>query len=217
MGEVDERLMSASVQELSSAQRSEAVAVLCEAFRDYPVMRYVLAGAEGEYDRRLEVLVDFICERRLEDRGSVLGLEADGALAGVAVVDDPGSGEGIDEEEQRQRVRQLVGAIGGDAVSRLKTYDEVGDALMPAGGYHYLGMLGVLRRFQGRGLARDLVEATQALAEASPRSTGVCLHTETAKNVPLYEHLGYEVVGEADLDALHTWCMFRPCRVEEPG
>ncbi len=60
------------------------------------------------------------------------------------------------------------------------------------------------------GLGRVLVEATQALAVRSAVSTGVCLHTETAKNVPLYEHLGFEVIDEAALGDLRTWCMMWP-------
>ncbi len=46
------------------------------------------------------------------------------------------------------------------------------------------------------GLSRD-----HAVSEA------VCLTTETPKNVPFYEHLGYEVAGEAHVDDLVSWSL----------
>jgi GNAT superfamily N-acetyltransferase len=205
---------ASSVATLSLGHLGEAVEVLSEAFYDYPVMRHVLRASGPRYGESLDQLVAFFCERRLAGPGSVLGVSVDGALAGVAVTDVPGSGDGEDdvaEEERRARVRRLVSQIGGEAVSRLREYDEVAENLMPAGSYHYLGMLGVRERFQGTGVGKRLVEATQASAEADRGSSGVCLHTETPGNVPLYEHLGFELVGEDEVAALRTWCMFWPC------
>ena len=199
--------MCLSVQRLSSVHRREVVQVLDDSFRDYPVMRFVLSDAGERYDAHLTALNDFFCDRRLADGGWVLGVRVDGELAGVAVLDAPEDDPGSDPEGHRRRVLRLVSAIGAGAVERLKIYDAAGDSLTPSGDYHYLGMLGVLERCQGLGIGRQLVEATQELAVASEISTGVCLHTETEKNVPLYEHLGFEVVGQADIAGLTTWCM----------
>jgi hypothetical protein len=52
------------VTRLSSAQTDDAVTVLCDAFQDYPVMRYVL-GPTGDYDRRLRTLVGFCVSARV--------------------------------------------------------------------------------------------------------------------------------------------------------
>lgn len=200
--------MSPSVERLNASQREEIVAVLNEAFHDYPVMRYVLADAGEHYVEQLTALNDYFCDRRFGDDGAVFGVSVDDELAGVAVLDAPvGPNEPQPDDHRRERVLRLVRAIGSHAVERLRAYDQVGDSLMPPGSYHYLGMLGVLRRCQGQGLGRLLVEATQALAEESTLSTGVCLHTETPGNVPLYERLGFEVVGEDEVAGLRTWCM----------
>ena len=169
-------------------------------------MRYLLAGAGAEYEHRLAFLVGFFCQRRLLGSGSVLGLMDGGSLAGVALLD--GVDESVDDEAQRDLVRRLAAVIGGEAMERLRAYDEAAEELIPDGVYHYLGMLGVRRASQGAGVGRRLVEASFEHVRAEPRSAGVCLHTEQPGNVPLYEHLGFEVVAEADVGPLHTWCMF---------
>ena len=72
-------------------------------------------------------------------------------------------------------------------------------------------MIGILRDQAGRGLGRALLDAIHTMSESDPDSTGVSLTTETAANVPLYEHCGYHIVGhEQILDGLETWGLFRP-------
>ncbi len=56
-----------------------------------------------------------------------------------------------------------------------------------------------------------MLDAIHTMSERDPDSTGVSLTTETAANVPLYEHCGYHIVGhEQILDGLETWGLFRP-------
>ena len=88
--------------------------------------------------------------------------------------------------------------------------DEAGESLLPEGDYHFLGMLGVVSRYQELGLGKKLVEATQALVADFPASSGICLDTESPGNVLFYERLGFEIVGEADVADMHTY----PCAKE---
>jgi hypothetical protein len=68
------------VTRLSTAQTEDAVSVLCDAFRDYPVMRYVL-GSNGDYDRRLRTLIGFFVSARVYRDEPVLGIhDRDGTL-----------------------------------------------------------------------------------------------------------------------------------------
>ena len=62
-----------------------------------------------------------------------------------------------------------------------------------------------------RGFGKALVAATKELARCSADSRGILLNTETEKNIPYYEKLGFRVVGEADADHVHTWSMFWSC------
>ena len=71
-------------------------------------------------------------------------------------------------------------------------------------------MVGVRHDEPGKGYARLLIHAVHDLSLNDPSSDGVALTTETAENVPLYEHFGYRVVGHEQLDGLETWMMYRP-------
>jgi GNAT superfamily N-acetyltransferase len=60
-----------------------------------------------------------------------------------------------------------------------------------------------------QGVGRRLLDAVADLANSDPGSGGVSLTTETRENVKLYEHCGYEVVGEARVaDEFQTWGLF---------
>jgi GNAT superfamily N-acetyltransferase len=75
-------------------------------------------------------------------------------------------------------------------------------------------MLAIPPRYQGRGLARPLMEAVRTLSREYPESRGVTLTTEQPKNVPLYRHFGYDVVARREIaPGLETWGFFRP----DPG
>ena len=59
---MDERLV---VERLGPYSRNEAVEVLCEAFRDYPVFRYALKDAGESYSRDLDALIGHFTDARL--------------------------------------------------------------------------------------------------------------------------------------------------------
>jgi hypothetical protein len=66
------------------------VTVLCDAFHDYPVMRYVL-GPSNDYDRRLRTLIGVFVAARVLRQELVLGVHDErGSLAAVGLVTLPG-------------------------------------------------------------------------------------------------------------------------------
>jgi GNAT superfamily N-acetyltransferase len=103
-------------------------------------------------------------------------------------------------------------AIGAAALDRLKRFEATSAGLEPGDPHYYLGIIGVRPGLQGRGFARTLVDELVGMSRTHPRSTGIALTTEQAGNVPLYRRFGFDVIGEADIDDLHTWVMFRPDR-----
>lgn len=196
------------VERLTPADGDAAIGTLCAAFYDYPVMRYTLADAGDDYDDRLRALVGFFCNKRLQQGWPVLGCRAEGRIAGVALVNEPGM---VSDAAVIKRLRaELVAAIGDDALGRFQRYEDESDLDAPQEPHHFLGVLGVHPDLQGRGLARPLLEELATMSDAHPRSAGVCLNTEDPANVPLYEHMGYRTLGRRTIDTLQTWCMFRP-------
>jgi GNAT superfamily N-acetyltransferase len=194
-------------ERLTQGDAGEAIDVLCAAFADYPVMRYVLADAGTRYDDRMRDLFGFFCNKRLARNWPVLGVRVDGQLAAVALISEPGGAPPPPELEALRA--ELAASIGDEALARLERYEEESDVDAPQEPHHFLGVLGVRPGNQGRGLARILLDELARMCAAHPESTGVCLNTEDADNVPLYEHMGYRVLGRRTIDSLETWCMFR--------
>lgn len=62
-----------TIRELLPDQAEDAVTVLCDAFYDYPVMRYVLRPS-SEYDHRLRSLIGFFVAARVLREELVLGI-----------------------------------------------------------------------------------------------------------------------------------------------
>jgi len=196
------------VERLTSANGDEAIETLCAAFYDYPVMRYTLADAGDDYDDKLRALIGFFCNKRLVQGWPVLGCRAEGRVAGVALVNEPGM---TPDATLVERLRtELAAAIGDEALNRFQRYEDESDLDAPPEPHHFLGVLGVHPDLQGSGLARPLLDEIAAMSEAHPESTGVCLNTEDPANVPFYVHMGYRTLARRTIDTLQTWCMFRP-------
>jgi ribosomal protein S18 acetylase RimI-like enzyme len=74
-------------------------------------------------------------------------------------------------------------------------------------------MIGVSPAARGTGIARRLLDHVHAISRDDTGSAGVTLTTESAPNVGLYEHFGYQVIGHAQVEpGLETWGMYRPDR-----
>jgi ribosomal protein S18 acetylase RimI-like enzyme len=189
------------------ATADDVVRVVCEAFADYPVMRYVL-GDRGDYAERLRTLIGFFHGARVLRDDAILGIAENGRLIAVALCSLPDRVAPPELDLLRDRT---WAALGADARAR---YDDCVRAWESTGVDEpniHVNMLAVLPEHQGRGLARALLERVQAMSRERADSHGVTLSTESERNVALYQHLGYGVVGQATIaPGLETWDFFRP-------
>jgi GNAT superfamily N-acetyltransferase len=185
--------------------------VFCDAFAEYPVMRYVL-GPGGNSPSRLRQLIGYFVLRRVRLGGALFGARAaDGTLAGVATMTAPV--ESVAPPDLLAARDRVFDALGHDARLRYEAYAKAATLFGSIGPHHHLNMLGVRRAWHGQGLGRQLLSAVSDLANADSQSSGVSLTTETSENVELYEHCGYTVIGEARVaEAFDTWGLFRPKR-----
>lgn len=195
------------VERLTTAARAEAVEVLAAAFHDYPVMRFVLKDAGPAYEARLRALIGVFCDVRLMCGFPLLGLREGGLLAAVAGINDPAPGPWPPSLQAAWAA--LSRTLGPPAFDRLERFEAASVRLAPAVPHYFLGIIGVRPDLQGRGLARTLIDELIRMSETHRHSTGICLTTERAENLPVYRRFGFQVIGEADIDELHTWVMFR--------
>jgi GNAT superfamily N-acetyltransferase len=203
--------MSLKVEVLAPEDTPAILDVLCDAFADYPVMRYVL-GPDGHTPSRLRQLIGYFVLRRVRLGGPLFGARAtDGALTGVATMTPPV--EAVAPPDLLAARDRVFDALGQDCRIRYDAYANAAKFFGSVGPHHHLNMLGVRQALHGRGVGRLLLNAVADLANADPNSSGVSLTTETTGNVKLYEHCGYQVVGEARVaDSFPTWGLFQPRR-----
>lgn len=206
--EPDSRTEGRTVEELPAERSEEAVAVLCDSFSDYPVMRYVIGAAADEYDGRLKTLIGFFVAARYSRGEPVLAVSDGGKAVAVAILTPPIQREAPAElAEHRAQVWEELGAA---ARGRYEAMGEAWQEFAIAEPHYHLNMIGVHRSYSGRGLARLLLDAVHEMSRRDPRSTGVSLTTEIESNVALYQHFGYDLVGHVKVpDAPDTWVFFR--------
>lgn len=196
-----------SVRVLGESDVADAADVLCESFYDYPVMRFAL-GTPDNYDHQLRTLIHFFVMSRVFRKEVLLGVGEPGNLTAAATISYP---DGRESPPEMSALRETVWAELG-SVARAR-YDAFGAACaqfqldVPQ---THLNMLGVRRSAQGTGLGRRLVDFVHQMSRDDASSTGVSLSTEDEANIAFYEHLGYKLVGSADVSPeLHTWSFFR--------
>jgi GNAT superfamily N-acetyltransferase len=194
----------------SEATVEAVTTLLCEAFADYPVMRFVL-GPREDYPARLRTLIGLFVANRAVPGDPFFAVTDGTELGGVALCTPPNPPAASPAlEEIRERAWT---ALGADARERyaacVRAWTDVGIAEPNV----HLNMLAVHPRCWGRGLARPLLEQVHALSRELPASRGVTLTTEDPGNVPLYRYFGYELVDRRRIaPELETWGFFRPDR-----
>jgi len=187
----------------------DVVDVLADAFRDYPVMRWVV-GPDGDVQARVLRLIELFVSRRVMRGGPMFGVFDADRLVGAAILTLPV------EPESPPGITALADAawrdLGEAARGRYQVYAEATSPFFAGvGPHHHLNMIGIRASHAGRGLARPLLEAVHEMAHADPQSAGVSLTTERARNLTLYEHFGYGVIAHHDVGhALETWGLFKP-------
>lgn len=199
---------SSSILRIGKDRLPDVVDVLCDAFADYPVMRYVLDGRDESYERRLRTLIHFLVMARVLRDEPMLGI-ADGArLGGAATVSYPKAAKSAELNTLRESV---WAELGPAARERYEAFGTATSAFSIDAPHVELNMIGVRAAVRGTGLGRRLLTAVHRLSHENPRSEGVKLTTEDPENVRLYERFGYRVIGQAHVAPnLETWGMFRP-------
>jgi len=186
----------------------EVIDVLSEAFYDYPVMKYVL-GEKGDYNTRLRKLVTFFVSARALRNEPMFGIyNSENNLVAAAIVTLP---EEIQIPKELLNMREELWAeLGSEEETRYKKYGDAAFSLFPKEPHHHLNMIGVRNAYQGKGFARQLINEVEKFAAEHTSSTGVSLDTEVESNVNFYLHLGYELIGHANIDNnIETWGFFK--------
>jgi len=198
--------MAARLERLTADRAADIVTVFCDAFHDYPVMRFIV-GPSDDYDERLRHLISFFVLRRVQQGGPILGMIDDNRLLAAATTTLPS--EPVMPPGAASLRDQTWRTLGDETRQRYETYAAATKPLAIEQPHHHLNMIGVRSPHQGHKLSRSLLEAVRTLAQDDPNSSGVSLTTETLPNLALYEHFGYQVHGHVRVaPELDSWGLF---------
>ena len=198
---------------VSRSSLDEAIEVLALAFENDPFLQYVLSHHGVSYLRQVREFFRFNCEIGQELEHPFIGTMHDAQLTGVASISIPEKKDWPNSLVEKHE--KLESAIGIKSARRLERSSILSAKYAPSQPHHYLSVIGIHPKFQGRGLSRLLLDATHKMSESHPKSTGVCLDTTNSVNIPFYEHFGYHMVSKDKLDdTVDIWFMFRPNNIK---
>lgn len=202
------------ISRLPATDAPRVVDVLCEAFREYPVMRFVLGEDSRDYQKRLTTLIGFFVSARALRDEPMFGVAEGAELHAAATTSFPDLNESPAElVEFREGVWR---ELGSESRARYEACGVAWASFAMAEPHFHVNMIGVRDARRGLGLGKRLLEHVHGLSSAADRSIGVTLTTEDPANVPFYQHLGYEVVGWVRIaPELETWALFRENRPRE--
>lgn len=196
------------VFELGPEHVDEAVDILHGAFENYPMIRYFFEHLGPGSKDAIDAMFRVSCRVRLALDWPLHGCELDGKLVGAAYVTPSVAKEIPDSlRDELQQFNEIMGPIASE---RFGIYQELKAKYQPIEAHVYLQAIGVIPEAQGTGSGGALLDAIHEYSEADPLSAGVALDTQLEKNVSLYEKYGYRVTGEAKLEDVACWFMFRP-------
>ena len=191
--------MSVEITQAGRDRLPVVASVLGRAFVTEPMMCWPL-GLQGDIEERVVQAFEYFLDGLI-----VLGMVWEAGVGmGAAIWVPP---DQLNAWEDAQRRDHRVRALTDDGGRRWDAFWEWIESKLPDAPLWHLDSVGVAPEMQGRGIGSALIDF--GLARARAAETGVFLETGSARNVPLYERLGFRVVEDADAPGVgpHIWFM----------
>ena len=195
-----------TVRPLCPEEAPEAAALAARAFHDDPLFVALHPDASAR-DRAFAIEHEAYLRRIYLPAGHAEAVDVDGRLGGIALWLPP-MAQGALRWRELACLPALVRAVGPRRLPGMLREYAAFDRAFPSGPFHYLGLLAVEPRLQGRGVGGALVRA--GLARADRDGVGSYLETGTEANVGFYRRHGFDVAGRIPLPTAPThWAMWR--------
>lgn len=175
-----------------AGDRQNIVDALVAAFVKDPVLRHLFPDDET-YPRYAAAFFGLCFDKRVH-RGTVWTIRGGAA---TAIWEPPGTTHAGDD---------LSGVLPADALKRMRDYDDVVHAALPAEPFWYLGVLGTHPDHTGRRWAQAVMHA--GLDRAAADGLPAVLETSNPANVGFYRRAGWQVTREIT-KPIPIWIMQR--------
>ena len=186
-------------------------AKLCQqAFYRDPMFRFLCQRKETRFDRQLLNLFTHMQRIHRANGGSSMAIRKgryNGEINAIAQFKLPNSGF-----NSLQLLAQLAAIALHCGPGCLQRFIRIGQAMpanWPRTPHVYLSVLAVSPDFQGRGHGAYLLDRIWEISKHNASSQGVCLDTQNRDNLAYYKRQGFVVIGECQVDELHSWCLYR--------
>ena len=177
-----------AITRAAPARLQALASLLGRAFVDEPMMRWPL-GTHRDVEERFVLCFEYFLQPVIA-AGTVW--EA-GAALGAAAWIAPGE---MDVWRDAQVNEARMHALTEDGGRRYDAFWAWVEARVPPEPLWFLDSVGVERSVRGQGIGAALIRL--GLERAREDGVDAFLETGTARNVPVYEHLGFRVVDAAD-------------------
>lgn len=185
---------------------SQVSALLSTAFAQDPSYQYFLADSkEAERARLRTQLVGFIVACHWQAGGVVWGVRRDNQLLACALLEVPVS-TCWRVLAMLRHLPRLLGKVPLAVIMRMNRYAAHSRNGLPANFDYYLVKIGVAPSQQGRGYGKQLLRAL--LEHCRTLTSVLALDTENPDKVSLYQHLGFQLHDEYQIDTLKVYRMF---------
>lgn len=202
-------LPEAAIQRLDESHLPQIVDVYYEAFKNYPVMKFIIGSAGDDYDIHLRLLIELFVTKRLMRGGPVLGIATDGNLVACASVTPPQKKNA--DERLKDIEKTIWGKLHQEAQNRYEALCKLWDGFKVEDPHYHINMIGVRSSYKSQGLGSKLLKEVHQMSSDDSDSCGVTLTTEDPANVSFYQRHGYNLEGHFIFsEALESWCFFRP-------
>jgi ribosomal protein S18 acetylase RimI-like enzyme len=196
------------IEHLQISRVDEAVAVLCDAFRDDPVFRFYFPDPIMRA-KVLRLFFNNVIRAHMRFSHVYAAVQED-RIVGAAVWRTPDAAANTLRDRLREFVTQCrLIALSRGAASGLSRGFASLEATHPNVPHWYLFFIGVSSKLRGSGLGARLMAPVLAAADAA---NSICyLETPFSQTLPFYRGLGYEVSSEPRpfAGAPQLWAMTR--------
>lgn len=201
------------ISKLTKWDKPLFVSLMSMAFARDPLFLHLFD--DSELDRkarnRVTAFVSFMFDKSFMLNEEVWGLYENENLLGVYIV-------GKQQPSKLQNMKGGILLIGRliplffqlprKTLGLLNSYMRVTRSSAPPIAHHYLIMIGVKPKNQGKGIGKALLQHLLHTVHMDNKSQGVALDTENAENVSLYQRFGFALSGEKQIDKVPVYCMF---------
>jgi ribosomal protein S18 acetylase RimI-like enzyme len=197
---------AAAIAPLVDSQLQPTADVLARAFCGNPLNRAVIRSADPDRQFRSNRLSMRNLLTRACEHGQVLVATRGGEVVGGLVASPPGRFT-LPPPPLRAQLSFLL-RQGWSIARRWDAVFRTLDALHPVEPHWYLGVLGVDRPAQRRGVGAALLAHWLESVDRDPMPA--YLETDSEANIRFYERVGFAPVGETSVLGVRAWLMKRP-------